>query len=209
MPNFCTIADVEELLQIEINEPDKVLSCERAIQGASAAIRNYTNQYLSLQVDAEVTLDVWERRSLLMLPELPVVMVSSVVEGGVTLTEGTDYVLAGAGQLLRGYGGPTTWRLWRVGPQAVAVTYTHGYADIPPDIIEVATRAASRVYQAGLRAAGTGGVLGVLSMALGDFSAGLSSEQGGGAGEGVMGVSAARMLLLSEQDILDNYRHKI
>jgi len=36
-----------------------------------------------------------------------------------------------------------------------------------------------------------------------------ASEVGGGVGEGLMGVSGARMLLLSEKDILDRYRYVI
>ncbi len=207
MPDFCTVRDVEELLQIEINDPEQVASCERAIKEASAAIRNYTCQYLSPVPDDEITLDVWERRSLLMLPELPVLSVSRVVEDGQLLQESVDYVLAGAGQLQRGSRrAPQTWA---VGPQITDVTYTHGYVDIPQDIVSVATRAAGRVYQAGLQAAQVGGVLGVVSASLGDFSLGFGSAQGGGVGEGVMGVSAARMLLMSEKDILDKYRYKL
>jgi hypothetical protein len=72
----------------------------------------------------------------------------------------------------------------------------------------VCVRAASRGYQAGLRAADSEGVLGVASKALGDFSVSYASEAGGGAGEGVMGASAARMLLLSEKDMLNRYRIK-
>ena len=49
--------------------------------------------------------------------------------------------------------------------------------------------------------------MGVSNMALGDYQVGYASEAGGGVGEGVMGVSAARMLLLSEKDILNRYRH--
>lgn len=209
MADFCTVSDVEEVLQIEIADAAKVASVERAITEASAAIRNYTHQYIEQVVDDEETFDVWEPRYLLMLSELPVTSVSSVVEDEKTLTAGEDYVLAGAGQLLRGYGGFATWRTWAIGPQIVTVTYTHGYSEIPDDIVAVCARAASRGYQAGLKAAETGAVLGVRSMSLGDYSVGYGSEQGGGVGEGVMGVSAARMLLLSEKDILDNYRHKI
>jgi len=67
-------------------------------------------------------------------------------------------------------------------------------------------RSASRVYQAGLRAKEINGVTGVQSTSLGDYSVSFGSEQGGGVGEGVMGASAARGLLLSEKDILDKYR---
>ena len=72
----------------------------------------------------------------------------------------------------------------------------------------MATRAASRAYQAGLKAADAGGVPGIASKGLGDFNVAYQAEQGGGVGEGVMGASAARMLLLSEKDTLARYRVK-
>jgi len=66
----------------------------------------------------------------------------------------------------------------------------------------VCTRAAARAYQAGLRSADADGIPGVASKSLGDFSVSFAGE----GAEGVMGASAARMLLLSEKDILDRYR---
>jgi len=96
---------------------------------------------------------------------------------------------------------------WAVGIQIVAVTYTHGYATIPDDIVGVCTRAAARAYQAGLAAAAVGAVSGVASMTLGDYSYSLGTGAGGGTGEGLMGASAARMLLLSEKDTLNKYRY--
>jgi hypothetical protein len=89
------------------------------------------------------------------------------------------------------------------------VVYDHGYAEIPDDIVAVATRAASRAFQAGLRAAETAGMPGVSSKSLGDFAVTYSSEPlGSAAGEGLMGASGARFLLLSEKDLLNRYRVK-
>ena len=51
-------------------------------------------------------------------------------------------------------------------------------------------------------------VVDVRAKSLGDFSVSYGSEQGGGSSEGTMGASGARMLLMSEKDILDNYRIK-
>ena len=92
------------------------------------------------------------------------------------------------------------------GIQIIQIAYSHGYAVIPDDIVAVCVRAASRAYQAGLKSADGEGVPGIASKSLGDFSVSYQSEGGGGMGEGVMGASAARLLLLSEKDILDNYR---
>jgi hypothetical protein len=96
---------------------------------------------------------------------------------------------------------------WEIGTQIIQITYTHGYATIPDDVVGVCTRAASRAYQAGVAAAAVGAVSGVSSMQLGDYSVSLGTGAGGGAGEGIMGASAARMLLLSEKDILNRYRY--
>lgn len=203
MADFCTVVDVEKLLQINITDADQIASCERAIEEATAAIKNYCNQEIEQHVDDEIAIDVWAPRWNIVLPQMPVISVASVVEDGETLVEGDDedYMLAQYGQLVR------RGARWAVGPQIVTVTYTHGYAMLPDDIVAVCTRAAARVYQAGLRASENGGISGVASKSLGDFSVSYTSG-GGGVGEGVMGVSGSRMLLLSEKDMLDKYRYR-
>lgn len=193
---FCTVQDVADFLQIEVSEP----SATRAIEAASAAIQNYCHQHLALVEDDEFTFDVPEGHSKIFLPELPVISVASVVEDGETLVEDEDYKLGNWGILYRLNGN------WASGVQIVTVTYTHGYEEIPDDIVDVATRAASRAYQAGLRAAELDGVPGVVAMSLGDYSVSFGAEGGGGVSEGIIGASAARMLLLSEKDILNRYR---
>jgi len=206
MADFCTVTDVEEFLQLDIaSDAAKLAACQRAITEASEAIRNECRQQIDLVADDQVTFDVaTTRQTKLFLPELPVASVAAVVEDGETLVEGADedYQLGNFGILHRRNG------YWVQGVQVVVVTYTHGYASIPQDIVDVATRAASRAYQAGLKAADAGGVPGIASKGLGDFNVAYQAEQGGGVGEGVMGASAARMLLLSEKDILNRYRVK-
>ncbi|OGC95309.1 MAG: hypothetical protein A2W25_05175 [candidate division Zixibacteria bacterium RBG_16_53_22] len=196
---FATIQDIEAFLQIEITTPAQILSAQRALIEATAAIRNYTHQYLGRVDDDAITLDSkgWTR---MFLPELPVIDVSAVVEDGETLTVDDDYKLGQYGVLHR------IGQKWASGIQIITITYSHGYETIPDDIVAVCTRAASRGYQAGLRAADSAGVMGVASKQLGDFSVSFVSEAGGGVGEGVMGASAARMLLLSEKEMLDKYR---
>lgn len=215
MANFAEIADIEAFLQVEISTAVQIASAERALTEASAAIRNYCKQYLELVEDDEIALDVFGPNrgapltnsprtggSRLFLPELPVVSVTSVAEDGEALTVDDDYKLGSAGILHR------INAKWMTGIQVVTITYTHGYATIPDDIIAVATRAAARGYQAGLRSAENEALAGVQSKSLGDYSVSFGSEQGGGVSEGVLGASAARFLLMSEQDILDRYRIK-
>ena len=202
MANFATVADVENFLQVEV-PAEKVDSVERALTEATAAIRNYCRQHLSRVVGDTVKLDA-PNGPKLFLPELPVVEVTAVVLGDETLMDEDDYWLSQGGILHRLDG-----RRWDLTGNYVEVTYTHGYDPIPDDIVAVATRAASRVYQAGLRAEDSGAILGIASKSLGDFSVSFTPETaGGGVGEGVMGASAARMLLLSEKDILNRYRLK-
>jgi len=201
MADFCTVSDVANLLQIEITAADKIASCARAITEATAAIRNYCHQYIELVTDDTITLDC-AGGTRLFLPELPVVSVSAVVEDDEGLTEDDDYKLGQYGILHR------VNRDWEAGIQIVTITYTHGYATLlPDDIVAVATRAAARAFQAGLKASETDGVPGISAKSLGDYSVSYASEAGGGVGEGVIGASGARMLLLSEKDILDRYRY--
>lgn len=196
MADFCNVQDVADFLQITISDADKVASCQRAVTEATAAIRNYCKQYIELVENDQVTFDVRPARWNLLLPELPVVSVDTVVEDGETLTVDDDYELGNYGQLWR------VNRRWAAGNQIVVVTYDHGYETIPDDVVAVCTRAASRAYQAGLKAEDASGVPGIASKSLGDFAVSFASE----GNEGVMGASAARMLLLSEKDMLNKYR---
>lgn len=201
-PWFARVADIEAFLQVSITTAEEVASAERGLGEATAAIRNYCRQFISYVEDDPVTLDA-PRGAKLFLPELPVESVSEVIEDGTTLVVNTDYRL-GANGILRRLKG----NVWKrsgdtEGWQNIDITYTHGYSPIPDDIVTVCTRAAARAFQAGLRAAGDDGVTGVSQKSLGDFSVGYTSES---VAEGTMGASAARMLLLSEKDLLDKFR---
>jgi hypothetical protein len=197
--DFCIVADIENFLQISIPAA-KIASAQRAIAEATEAIKNYCHQVIERVTDDVVTLDC-AGGAKLFLPELPVISVASVVEDGETLVVTDDYKLGQHGILYR------IGDLWAEGIQIVTVTYTHGYVTLPDDIVGVCVRAAARAYQAGLRAAELEGVIGVTAMTLGDYSISFGSEGGGGVGEGVLGASAARMLLLSEKDSLNRYRY--
>jgi hypothetical protein len=199
MANFATIADIESFLQLSIATPEQLASAAMALKDISAAIRNYTYQWLEYVADDTITLDS-TGGTRLFLPQLPVQSITEVIEDGETLTVDDDYKLGQYGILHR------IGARWAVGIQIVTITYPHGYLVIPDEIVAVCTRAASRAYQAGLKAADSAGIPGIASKSLGDFSVSFQSEGGGGTGEGVLGASAARLLLLSEKDILDAYR---
>lgn len=201
MGRFCTIEDIEAFLQIEV-EAAKEDSAWRAIDEATEAIKNYCHQVIEQVIDDVYTFDVAAGQLRLFLPELPVTNVASVVEDGEPLVEGADedYQVGVYGVLYR------VGQNWAEGIQIVEVTYTHGYQlydGLPDDIAGVCTRAAARAFQAGLKAESLGGVPGIASLGLGDYSVSYGTE----GPEGTMGVSAARMLLLSEKDILNRYRY--
>lgn len=197
---FCTVADIESLLQVTIHtDATKNAAAVRAIAEATEAIKNYTHQALEMVEDDEITLDC-AGGNRIFLPELPVTSVSEVIEDGDTLTVDDDYKLGQHGILYR------VDDDWATGVQIVTITYTHGYDSIPDDIVAVCTRAASRIFQAGLTAAELAALLGVTGMTLGDYSVQFGGA-GGSSSEGTMGASGARMLLMSEKDMLNRYRY--
>jgi len=199
MANFARVPDVEVFLQEFVTDNVERSAIDAALTAVTAAITNYCRQGLELVEDETITLDCIGGTRIL-LPELPVVEVSQVIEDGETLVVDDDYKLGQHGIIHR------IGAKWAAGIQIIQVTYSHGYATIPDDIVAVAARAASRAFQAGRRAKENDGVPGIASKSLGDFSVAFQAEGAGGMGEGVMGASAARLLLLSEKDVLDKYR---
>lgn len=201
---FCTISDVTSFLQIDIPY-EKQASVQRAINAATAAIQNYCHQVIEWVEDESITLDSNGAKKI-FLPELPVASVAEVIEDGETLTVDDDYKLGQHGVLHRLNNDVAI--PWAAGVQILEITYTHGYETIPGDVVDICTRAASRAYQAGLKAEDSDGVPGIVSKSLGDFAVSFGSEQSGGAGgESVLGASASPVLLRSEKEILDRYRY--
>lgn len=197
---FCSVQDLEQFLQIDIAAA-KQDSAEAAITAVTAAIQNYCDQIISQVEDDALTLDC-SGGTKLFLPELPVTAVSTVVEDDETLTVTDDYKLGQHGILHR------IDDDWEEGIQIITVTYTHGHSTIPDDLVAICVRAAARAYQAGLRAEETDGIPGVSSKSLGDYAVTFGSEQSVGAGEAVLGASAAPLLLRSEKELLAKYRYK-
>lgn len=125
---------------------------EMALRRASARVRRYTRQDITLVENETITLPGGER--VLRLPQFPLVVDDShpltVVEvadfSGVewTAIENRDYSRIG-NELTRGYpwqapnrlmGWPWNRALGIWGPK-VRVTYSHGYEEVPDDIVDV------------------------------------------------------------------------
>lgn len=147
LPPLATAAD---LTAAGASGSDEAL--DLALRRASARVRRYTRQDITFVADETIELPGGER--VLRVPQRPLVVSGAypltVVElaefGGVELTavEGQDFTRIGD-ELTRGYSWRDTSRLlgW---PQSrvrgvwapkVRVTYSHGYDEVPDDIIDV------------------------------------------------------------------------
>ncbi|MDP2726481.1 MAG: hypothetical protein Q8P59_02955 [Dehalococcoidia bacterium] len=211
MTAFCASDDIANFLQVTI-PAGKADAIARAITEASAIIQNYTKQKIEEVIDDEITLDIAEGQTKIFLPELPVYDVAEVVEDEETLTVTDDYKLGQHGILHR------IDAKWTSGIQIVTITYSHGYDTgaaeyssapvLPEDIKSVCVRMAARAYQAGLSVASLAGVSGIQARTIGDYSEqfGAATPYEGGSGGGLLGASAAPVLLPSEKRILDKYR---
>lgn len=196
--DFCSVADVKTFLGIASDAIVNEAQIEQAIKEASAVIQNYCNQEIGASSSKTFLMD-GRGTDKLFLPELPVVQIESVKVDDVAL-DSTQYALAENG-ILRRKGG-----VWPEGARNIEVVYSYGYSAIPADIKGVCYRSAARVYQAQLKANRTDFVDDVKSVSVGDYSIGFGSS--GERGESSGNVSAARVLLNSEKEILNKYRSK-
>lgn len=105
----------------------------QAVMVGTATVRALTGQTLSHVVNDTAT--VWPVSGLVVLPERPVESVTSVTHDGVPLV---DWTLEESGVLRRlGYG------YWLA---PLVVTYTHGFVDIPAEIMAATLTAAAEAY---------------------------------------------------------------
>lgn len=191
-PQLATIADVVAIIGRPLTS-DQTTAADRLLNMASGIVRRYTRQYLTQVTNDVVTLPGnWG--NTLLLPERPVTSVSSVVMNGGTMSN-TQWRLVdgnlflGTGAFMPDYGS-TIWggeALWgpagsNQGPQAIGntwqgptaqitVTYTHGYAEIPQDIVNVV---------AGLVALQLNAETGIQSEAIGSYKVVYARNGNGG-----------------------------
>lgn len=109
---------------------------------ASAYVRNYTRQTITLVTDdvavLESTTEQW-----LWLPERPVVAVSSVSIGSAGVSpvywvQQGDGLYRFYGWQGRFYGSTSTWNQ----PDTISVTYDHGFDTVPDDLVAVVCKIA-------------------------------------------------------------------
>ena len=157
MAALATTTDVEAVIGRELTgaETPRV---ERLLEFASAAVRTYIGQVFDRVIEDAHTFSgpgVYRR-----LPQRPVVEVVSVVDNGTAIGSDLYSVNVDTGVLVRrrfdewsAWTVPSVW----VGP--TVVTYTHGYLNIPADVVGVVAEAAARKFQnpAGVKQQSLGG----------------------------------------------------
>lgn len=197
---LCGLGDLENLIQVQVPAGDRDAALA-AIAAASAAIRTYTGQALTFVADDAIVLN--GRGYGLWLPELPVSAVSAVSVGGTAL-DPAGWAVDPGGKLVRldaggasGYPWPGRWA-W--GYRNVAVTYSHGYAELPADLVNVCARLASRQYLGGKRSALVGP-----HARESDYSTVYQGEERSDS-MGAYGPTSAPILTGHEKMILDAYK---
>lgn len=149
LPNLASIIDLQAYMQ-QPSLDDGTAAV--ALRVASATIRRFTRQTITLVSGESVDLEGGER--VLKLPQRPVVtgpghpLTVAELPGAsgveVPVAEGTDFVRYGSelrrGQPLYGQSRLSGWPYGRplgIWADRVRVTYSHGYAEIPDDIVGV------------------------------------------------------------------------
>lgn len=178
LPLLATQADLEAALQRTLDPVQAAFALRRA----SGRVRKYCRQELTFQAADTVTLPGNGR--VLWLPQRPVVVddanTLSVTElFGITseqyvALEGRDYTRIGS-QLTRGeaWWAPTRLMGWPwmrpqgIWAQRVLVTYSHGYAEVPDDLVDVVVDVAAMTMT---------NPMGLRSEAIDDYSRTFASE---------------------------------
>jgi hypothetical protein len=109
---------------IDTSNTDRI---DALLDAASASVRDAAGSAISR---ATSTVTLWTEASRrIELPARPVVSVASVTLDGVTVT---DYKLRGSALWRDCY-----WQMPRDTPGEVVVTFTHGYATVPADVVDL------------------------------------------------------------------------
>lgn len=162
------------------------------LEDASAIVRGYTRQYFSRVEDDVATIPV--NRGQAVLPQRPADKPTLVARAdGFGTYPASAWYWGGVGVVEFGSpswvaNGPSHGR----SPRAVTVTYSHGYEEIPGDVVAVVCQMVARVIE------GTD-THGLRSESIDDYQ----YQLGGGI------VSGAVALVPAEMHTLDRYRRRV
>lgn len=191
MTTLATELDLERRLGRSLTH-DEGRRVDALLTDASAAIRAYTAQTIT----SETTTDRLRiRRGRVRLPQRPVTDVDAVTDTeGTALSftwSGSDELDVGLIDVLYDW----AWEPFRTGTDSIPVdvTYTHGYLDVPDDIVGVCAGIA-------LRALGqTPTMSGITAESIEGYSYTIGS----------VGAAGGFGLLPDERTILDRYRRRV
>lgn len=185
-------------LQARAGQPftvEQTAQADALLLDASASVRNYTGQQFTRVTNDVATLRV--SRGRVILPQRPADKPTSI-----SYADGSGVISTAAwwwGGLEQvdlcppSYiaNGPTWWN--RRVPEAVIVTYSHGYTEIPSDVVGVVCQMAIRVLF------GAASSPGLRSEAIDDYQYALGGSL----------VSGTVALVPEEREILDRYRRRV
>lgn len=158
---FASVQELADELRTSIDPEDS--QANQALRNATAFIRAYTNQTLTLVEADAVALDGTGRTGLI-LPQRPVDIVNSVTTldtfGAETILDVVSYRVDRAGILWRMDGGVWSW-----GHANVVVDYDHGYATLPDDLHSACLQVAAHNYATATTVSGN-----VASESVGSYS---------------------------------------
>jgi hypothetical protein len=186
MTDLASISDLEDHLGRALTDVDVIVRAESLLTKASARAVTYMGQEI---VESTSTSQVKVRNGIARLPQRPVTAVSGVVNlAGGTLSYSwlnDDRVQVGSNSL--------NWfevEPFRNPVAEVRITYTHGYDEVPADIVGVVCQMAARALGQAPDATGMQQ----------ESIAGYSYTVGGAAASGPVGLMA------DEKAALDVYR---
>lgn len=188
---LATAVDVSIRLNRELSD-DELAQVEALLADTSAAVRSYTGQQFDLV--ANDTMRVRVRNGVVYLPQRPVGAIGAVTDGNgnevAYAWDGFDKLDLG---ILPVDGFERNLTLASSTISWVDVTYDHGYAAVPDDIVGVVCQIVGRAFGSPADRSG------ITQESLGAYSVSL----GGTAAAGPFGLLAA------ERAVLDRYRKPV
>lgn len=198
LPPLVSVEQVEAALGRDLTT-EEAARIDFLLSSASSRIRAYTRQDFTFVEDDEAVLR--PVGTVIRLPQLPVTEVTNVVAiglGGLPDVTLGGWSWDGISKVdIRGIGSvvlnlPEWW--YSYGPDTYRVTYSHGYATIPQDVVDAAINMILRVLYS------PSPVEGMVNEKIGQY--GYQMQQGSGA------AGASIAMNSSDKELLSSYRRK-
>lgn len=140
MASFASVEDLEAYLGVTFNEAEESAQAQAMLDQATGEMVSYMGgQTIVEATDTGIKLDP-NNNLIVVLPQFPVTAVTAVAVDGTTLTVADDVDWYASGIMKRRNDASWGWKR-----QSVVVTYKHGYATIPPDLMGVCRARAARL----------------------------------------------------------------